>query len=172
MPISAIGNNVMRTLVLMGARQRPVDERESGFTLVELMVVVTVIALASAIAIWALPDPQGRVVDEAARFAVRTRAAHDSAIVESRPVSVWVTAGGYGYDRRIGGAWTAISEKPLRVTEWSKGTEAALDDPSRRVRITFDTTGLADRATTIRLSRRGAQATVQIAADGGVRIDG
>ena len=54
---------------------------EHGFTLVELMVVMTVIALASAVAVLAMPDPRGAMLDEAARFAVRARAAHDLAIV-------------------------------------------------------------------------------------------
>ncbi|WP_174291428.1 pilus assembly FimT family protein, partial [Sphingomonas bacterium] len=82
MPISATGH-----------RNKP-PAREGGFTLVELMVVITVIALAAGAVAWSLPDPAGRVSDEAARFALRVRAAHDKAIVEARPVSVWVTAGG------------------------------------------------------------------------------
>ena len=55
MPISAPGNS------------RPAAE--GGFTLVELMVVLTVIGLASAAAVLAMPDPRGRLVDEGARFA-------------------------------------------------------------------------------------------------------
>ena len=42
---------------------------ERGFTLVELMVVVTVIALAAGAVAWSLPDPRGRIGEEAARFA-------------------------------------------------------------------------------------------------------
>ena len=167
MPISAAGSNAKAEHGFTPVRRFA----EHGFTLVELMVVVTVIALASAAVVWAMPDPHGRVVDEAARFAARTRAAHDSAIVEARPVSVWVTAGGYGFDRRIGTAWTPIAEKPLRVEQWSKGTDAALDDPTRRVRVTFDPTGLADRAATVRLTRGGASAEVRIDGSGDVRLE-
>jgi len=147
-------------------RRRPLN----GFTLVELMVVVTIIALAAAVAVWNLPDPRGRLADEAARFAVRARAAHDAAIVEARPVSIWVTAGGYGFDRRAAGQWVAMADKPLRVERWSEGTQAAVGDAGGRLRVVFDPTGLADRPAQITLSRSGARAIIDMAADGSVRV--
>ena len=143
---------------------------EHGFTLVELMVVVTIIGLAAAVAVWNMPDPRGRVADEAARFALRARAAHDAAIVEARPVSLWVTAGGYGFDRRAAGQWTAMAEKPLRVERWSEGTQAATGEASGRLRIVFDPTGLADREAQVTLTRSGARAVIDMAADGTVRV--
>jgi general secretion pathway protein H len=126
MPISAPGSN------------------SRGFTLVELMVVITVIALASTAAVLAMPDPKGRVFDEAARFATRAKAARDVAVVEGAPVSLWVTAGGYGFDRRAGGA---------------------------RQRIVFDPTGLADRPLSVRLTRDRATATARIEADGRAHVE-
>jgi general secretion pathway protein H len=136
---------------------------------VELMVVITVIGLASAVVVWSLPDPRGRVVDEATRFAARTRAAHDLAIIEGRPVSLWVTGGGYGFDSRVGRQWVPLADKPFRVERWAEGTAARLPQP--QLRVTFDPTGLADRAAEVRLDRDGRGAGVLIGADGSVVLD-
>jgi general secretion pathway protein H len=145
---------------------------DRGFTLIELMIVITIIGLASAVVVWALPDPRGRLLDEATRFAARTRAAQQSAIVGARPVSVWVTGGGYGFDERTRGAWAPIAEKPLRVTSWGKGTRAVVTDTGGRQRIMFDTTGLADRPLDIRLKRDAEEVSVKIAPDGSVKVGG
>lgn len=142
---------------------------EHGFTLIELMVVITVIALAASAAVLAMPDPRGRVIDDGARFAVRVRAARDGAIVNARPTSVWVTPQGYGFDRWDGGRWVAMDEKPLKVAQWARGTSATIPD---RMRVTFDTTGMADRPATIPLLRERARATVTIDPTGAVRVDG
>lgn len=154
MPISAAGSR-----------------RSAGFTLVELMVVMTIIGLASAVALLVMPDPRGRVLDEGLRFAARVRAARDVAIVEGRPVSVWVTSGGYGFDRRVAGSWSPIADKPLRVERWADETRAQLPDPTGRARATFDPTGATDRSLDVALSRGEARALVRLGTNGEVRAD-
>ncbi|GAA0300515.1 GspH/FimT family pseudopilin [Sphingomonas oligophenolica] len=160
MPISPAGNSAH-------ARGR---SAEHGFTLIELMIVIMIIGLATAMVVWALPDPRGRLLDEATRFAARARAAQQVAIVDARPVSVWVSAGGYGFDQRRQGAWAAIGEKPFEVTSWGRGTSAAVANGGGRDRVMFDSTGFADRPLDVRLTRDTEAVMVHVGADGGVKV--
>jgi general secretion pathway protein H len=194
MPTSAPGSNALaRAPACAGAPTRPLRVREGGFTpvrrsaehgftmarrsaehgftLVELMVVVTLIGLVATVAVLAMPDPRGRLVDEAERFAARTRAAQTEAIVTATPVSVWVTAGGYGFDQRRGSAWAPIGEKPLGLERWREGTRVELSRTAGRVRLTFDPTGIADQVLDLRLTRDRAAALVRVEANGSVRVD-
>jgi len=132
------------------------------------MVVIALIGLATAAVVWALPDPRGRLADEAERFAGRARAAHDLAIARSRPVSLWVSPAGYGFDERRSGAWVAIGEKPLRVAQWGQGTRA--DVGGGRERVIFDPTGLVDHPLAVRLDRDNATTAITIAGDGAVKV--
>ncbi len=145
---------------------------QQGFTLVELMIVITIIALMTAVAVLALPDPRGRLIDEAERFAARARTAHDLAIVEGRSISLWVTTDGYGFERRQRGGWEPINERPLQPAIWQGGVNPVLNDPAGRVRVTFDTTGLASAPLRLELRRDAVQARVIIGADGRVAING
>ncbi|WP_425228502.1 GspH/FimT family pseudopilin [Sphingomonas sp.] len=113
------------------------------------------------------------MADEALRFAARARAARDQAVIGAAPVSLWVTAGGYGFDRREAGHWAPSSDSALRVERWSDGTRAdpGSVDGRGRVRVIFDPTGLPDRAADVRLQRAGRAMLVRIGADGSVRAD-
>ena len=51
----------------------------------------------------AIPDPRGRVIEDADRFAARVAAARDEAVVTAAPMGLWVSASGYGFQRRDGG---------------------------------------------------------------------
>ena len=134
------------------------------------MVVITIIGLASAIAVLAMPDPRGRLIDEANTFAARARTARDDAVIAARPMSVWVSPGGYGFDERAGGAWRPIAEKPLRVAQWGKGVRPTLT--AERQRVVFDVTGLADQSLDLRLVRDDESALISIGNDGSVRVGG
>src|SRR3546814_5097889 len=76
---------------------------QSGFTLVELLVVVAIIGFVSAAVVLAMPDPRGRVIDDADRFAALVAAASDEAVTTARPMGVWVSPSGYGFLRRRAG---------------------------------------------------------------------
>jgi len=161
MPISVAGNNRHRA-----------KADEAGFTIIELMIVVTLIALAAATVALAFPGDAARLRDDAARFAARTRAARDMAIIEGRSVSVWVSPGGYGFDRRAAQGWEPIADKPLRVARWSDGIRSDVTSPDGRARVTFDSTGFVSAPLTVDLHHGDRHQLVRIGSDGVVRLDG
>jgi len=133
-------------------------ERRGGFTLVELMVVLVIIALASAAVILTLPERGGSLSSEAERFAARAKAARDDAILDSRAASIAIGPAGYEVARRTESA----------RYDWVEGTEPALSG-GRDGRIRFGATGLADPAR-LELRRGGRLVAVDIGEDGNVRI--
>ena len=144
---------------------------QQGFTLLELMVVLTIIGFISAAVVLAIPDPRGRVIEDADRFAARVAAARDEAVVTARPLGLWVSASGYGFQRRDGGQWTPLEEKPFVTTNWKPGTRAQVGRDGR-LQIGFDGTGLPTDALTVTLAREGERVSVSIDMAGKVMVDG
>jgi general secretion pathway protein H len=141
---------------------------QQGFTLVELMVVLVLLGLLSAAVVVAMPDPRGSLVEEAERFAATAKAARDHAILDSTGMSLRVTETGYGFDRRVKGAWQPIGQKPFADHLWKRGTTAAMG-PEGVARIVFDPTGITD-PTRIILVRGDERIAVAIPADGAIHV--
>jgi general secretion pathway protein H len=144
--------------------------RIGGFTLVELLIVLTILGLASAAVVIAIPDTRGSLTEEAERFAARAAAARDRAIIDANALSLRVTSAGYGFDRRVNSEWQALGEKPFGDEAWKVGTRAVING-GETGRILFDPTGLMESAT-ITLVRDGEQAVVEIGADGEIDVVG
>lgn len=145
------------------------DPRSNGFTLVELMVVVALMALASAVVVVSLPDPRASVNEDIDRFAARVSAARDAAVVEARPMSVWVTPSGYGFARRVAGQWVPLDDKPFVTTDWRNGAVAELGDLGT-TRIVFDSTGAALAPLVLTLTRGDRHARASVGSDGRVTV--
>jgi general secretion pathway protein H len=142
---------------------------QDGFTLIEMMVVIVIVGLMSAVVVFAIPDPRGRVVDEAEHFAARTLAARDDAIVQARDVRVVLTANGYNVERRRRGAWAAMTDKPFKPVTWANGTGALVGESGRQA-ITFDATGAPASPAIVTLVRDDARATVSVSGTGVIRV--
>jgi general secretion pathway protein H len=132
------------------------------------MVVITIIGLLGAAVVLAMPDPRGSVLAEAERFAARAQAAQELAIIDARATAVRVTAAGYGFDRRRGGAWQPLEQEPFVDRAWDGDVEAAVGGAGA-LRIVFDSTGMAEPAQ-VALRRDGEQVLVGVGADGRVRV--
>ncbi|MCJ8157593.1 GspH/FimT family pseudopilin [Sphingomonas sp. LaA6.9] len=142
---------------------------EHGFTLVELMIVLVIVGLMSAVVILTMPDPRGRLVTEAERFAARVAVARDGAIIDGRETSLIIDPLGYGFEERRRGEWRPLQQRALARTEWPQGTRVTIGRDSRKT-IIFDTTGLLSEPATVTLRREGEEVAIAIGQDGTVNV--
>lgn len=137
--------------------------RRGGFTLVELLVVLVIIGLAAAAVVLTMPERGGSLHGEAERFAARTKAARDNAILRAHEVAVQIGAGGYEVADRTDAGWHVEAHY-----DWAGSTIPDVAG-APAASLAFDATGMTEPAEVT--LRRGERAvTVEVGADGGVRV--
>ncbi len=154
----------MRDFVINQFARRP---KRNGFSLVEMMVVLMVMGLLAGVAVLTLPGDERKLRGEAERFAARTLAARDEAIIGARPISVVVSEQGYYFERRSDGRWQALPGRGFDLMPWDNATTVS----AGRQRIVFDSLGLASSDVAVRLGRGDKALVVQIRRDGKVTLD-
>ncbi|WP_374467846.1 GspH/FimT family pseudopilin [Phenylobacterium sp.] len=143
---------------------------ERGFTLVEVMVALLVMALLTSAVLLTVPDPGPRLADEAERLAGRLAHAREAALTANRPVEMVIDAEGYAFREQRRGVWVPLDDGPFARKAWPEGLQVAVESAEGRSAVRFDSTGGADPAT-VRLANRRGAVRLSVDAQGEVRVD-
>jgi len=139
----------------------------NGFTLVEMLVVIFLLGLASAAVVLMLPGGESGVRNDAERFAARIAAARDEAVMQARPVAVWTRASGYGFELRQDGQWRAHPDAAFKAYSFDNGTRIA---GAAQGRIIYDATGLPSAPAEIELVNEEGRSRILVSASGEVAV--
>lgn len=152
--------------------------RRNGFTLIEIMIVMMVMSLLATAVVLTADTGRRGVAGDVTRLASRIAAARETAIVSARPVGIWISRSGYGFDFRSDGAWMPANRKPFDTVDWPAGTTLAADGlagrqaalSGGRMRLVFDNLGLPDAPMSLRIDRDSHSAQLAVAANGDVKV--
>jgi general secretion pathway protein H len=160
MPISATGSKAGNgfTLVRRSA--------ERGFTLVELMVVMAIIGLLSAVVVLNLPTRASAPLVEARSLVSILDAARTGAVVNARAIRVRFGGGAPIAEQRRRGAWVALPPKVAGLSRWPADVATSPGE------LVFDPTGTVSGASEISLTRGSGTARVLVDAEGTIRVAG
>lgn len=138
----------------------------NGFTLVELMIVLAILALAATAVVLTIPGEERSVRSEADRLAARLAAARDVAVIEGRSVAVHFSPSGYGFERRIAGEWQPLPGRPFEQRNWPAEVRFSAAGGQGAARILFDRVGTSPTPQALLLSGGDARESVRVSATG------
>ncbi len=147
------------------ARRRP---GANGFTLVELMIVLAIMALAATAVVLTIPGEERTVRSEADRLAARLAAARDIAVIEGRSVAVSFAPSGYGFERRIAGEWQPLPGRAFEQRNWPSDVRFAAGNGQGAARVLFDRVGISPTPQVVVLTGGDAREIVRVSATGEV----
>lgn len=165
MPTSATGHN------------------RAGFTLVELLVAMAVIGLATAVAVITWPREDGAARQTAERLAARIKMASHQSVLTGKPHGLSLAAGGAVFMQRDRAGWRLVSaaEQP-RSMQWPSGIAVALERPAapeadrggdgvdaRAPMVVFDPLGGSD-VFAVSVSAPGRRYLITAGADGQIAL--
>lgn len=88
--------------------------KNQGFTLIEIMVVITIAAIMVGASVLAFPDSSSdRLKKMGGRFSALISLAQDEAILQSQDFALEISDSGYSFYRRVDAKWEAYSDKPF-----------------------------------------------------------
>ncbi|PPV09058.1 type II secretion system protein H [Xanthomonas bromi] len=144
--------------------------RARGFTLLEVLAVLVITALAGMLVVMTLPETRRDLHDHADSLASALMHARDEAMMSLRMVEVSIDAGGYASRRQAQQRWSALDEPPFAAMRWPEGIQAQLPAGSKQLSVRFDPTGAATPQR-IALGDGRQQMQVVVDANGVVQVD-
>jgi len=158
MPTSATGN-----------RRSP----QAGFTLVEAMTALMVVAFTAGVVFLMAPSPDREARAQAERFAQRLTLAADESVLRNQTIALVVNDDGYGFERLEQNGWAPVEAgSPLRFRAWPQGLSYRVEEPeaTKAGRVArFDAMGAASPAR-ILLSGGGARWRIEIDGQGQTHV--
>lgn len=146
------------------------EPSEAGFTLIEMLVVLTILGIAAGAVLLTAPDSRRTLIDEAERFAAGLERAKEEAVLTNRTVDVQITPEGYAFGVTSRGLRRPLDQRPFGSVTWSEDTTAVLSQSDQRSRIAFDSTGIATPIA-VDLYRSDGHVRVRVDMAGSVKID-
>lgn len=155
MPTSATGRSIAEC-----ARRPPRCGPAAGFTLVEMLVALVIVAVLAGFVMFAVPDASRGFRFEADRLARLMSLAKEEAVLRAAPLRLEADLNHYRFlvwrDRR----WQPIEDDPaLRERAWAAPTQLSVQRPDGLAVIEFGREQV-DVPFRVGLSRQGLQASI------------
>ena len=149
--------------------------RDAGFTLVEALVTLFILALMAGAVVMLTPGEAQKTRQFVAEFADRMALASEESIVINRSHALILTPDGYGYQRLENTGWQAMERgSPLSFRPWPSYVSyrlegAAVDEDSGRV-ARFDSMG-GSTPTRIEIDGPGSRWMVALGGQGRAHVE-